>query len=382
VLIQIGWAIGFRSWTLALYALVLLVVFHLRVVLGEEPRMARTYDREWVRYAGRVPRWVFPGRRALLLSILGVIVALPVSGLFYEAYEDARAGRDFSPPGMLVDIGGRRLHLVCIGEGEPIVMFEASGFGAGSLSAATVRERLANRARVCSYDRAGMGWSDPGPSVVSAGDLARDLAVLQDRAELRGRVVFVASSIGGLTVEMFARQYPERVAGLVFLDAAGRGSLHAAEPRFGTLRTAALGGSVAAHLGLIRLLDPFHIPADSDDGRRAAAMTYSAKAIDAVGAVVRGLPRSLEELDGAPPLPADVPLVVMSASSPDFLDLPWLHDTMRAASPQRLAAHQALAKQSSQGSWRIVPESDHLIAESQPEAVIEVLFEMIAGART
>jgi hypothetical protein len=110
-------------------------------------------------------------------------------------------------------------------------------------------------------------------------------------------------------------------------------------------------------------------------------MTYSAKAIDAVGAVVRGLPRSLEELDGAPPLPADVPLVVMSASSPDFLDLPWLHDTMRAASPQRLAAHQTLAKQSSQGSWRIVPESDHLIAESQPEAVIEVLFEMIAGAR-
>jgi len=381
VLIQIGWAVGFESWGLALYALVLMIGFHLRVVVAEEPWLARTFEREWTRYAARVPRWVFPGRRSLLLSLLALVAAVPVAGLFYEAYADAKAGRDFPPPGTLVDVGGRRLHLICIGEGEPIVMFESSGFGIGSLSAATVRERVAARARVCSYDRAGMGWSDPGPSVMTAGDLARDLAVLQDRAELRGRVILVASSVGGLTVEMFARQYPERVAGLAFLDAASRGALHAAEARLGTVRTAATGASLAAHLGLIRLLDPFHIPRDTEEGRRAAAMTYSARSIDALGAVLRGLPDTLNELAGAPALPADVPLVVLSASNPDFLDLPWLHQTMGEWSPVRLASHQALAAQSPHGSWRVVPDSDHLIAESQPEAVIEALFALIGDTR-
>ena len=125
-----------------------------------------------------------------------------------------------APPGMLVDIGGRRLHLLCIGRGDPTVLFEASGWGVSSLSAAMVRERVSSRARVCSYDRMGMGWSDPGPSVVTAGELARQLAVLQDRAGLNGPFILVGSSVGGLTIEMFGRRYPERTAGLVFLDAA------------------------------------------------------------------------------------------------------------------------------------------------------------------
>ena len=106
--------------------------------------------------------------------------------MIYEAYADGMAAQEFPPPGMLVDIGGRRLHLLCIGEGEPTVIFESSGFG-NAVSFVRARERLASRTTVCSYDRSGMGWSDPGHGPVSTGDLVRDLAVLQDRAKLQGR---------------------------------------------------------------------------------------------------------------------------------------------------------------------------------------------------
>ena len=159
----------------------------------------------------------------MVLSWLGrVRPALGLAGLMYEAYADAEAAREFPPPGTMVDIGGRRLHLVCIGRDdpmEPTVMFLSSGWG-NALSASSARERLATRTRVCSYDRLGHGWSDAAPGVTTIGGTARDLGVLQDRAKLTGPFVLVASSIGGLTAEMFARHVPRTGAGIVFVDAA------------------------------------------------------------------------------------------------------------------------------------------------------------------
>ena len=221
-LILLGWSMAFESWNLLVYALIVTTAFHLRVVFGEEPWLARTHGRKWDDYVTKVPRWLFPSRKALLLSWVGVFVLLLIAGLTYEAYADAQAAREFPPTGTMVDIGGRRLHLVCIGRDDamdPTVIFESSGWG-NALSSSKARERLATRTRVCSYDRLGHGWSDAAPGVTTIGGTASDLGVLQDRAKLAGPFVLVASSIGGLTAEMFARTYPERVAGIVFVDAA------------------------------------------------------------------------------------------------------------------------------------------------------------------
>jgi protein-S-isoprenylcysteine O-methyltransferase Ste14 len=158
-LVLIGWAVGFASWGLLVYALVVLVAFHLRVRVHEEPFLARAHAVEWRRYSAQVPRWIFRSRKALALTVLALVAAVPLAGLIYEAAEDARATEAFPAPGKLVDIGGRRLHLLCMGEGSPTVMFETSGFGS-AVSATRVRERVSGRTTVCSYDRAGMGWSD------------------------------------------------------------------------------------------------------------------------------------------------------------------------------------------------------------------------------
>jgi pimeloyl-ACP methyl ester carboxylesterase len=316
-----------------------------------------------------------------VLTVAALIVAVPLAGLVFEAYEDGRTRQEFAPPGMLVDIGGRRLHLLCIGEGSPIVMFEGSGFGVSSVSSASVRERVASRTRVCSYDRIGMGWSDPPPSVVTVGELSRELAVLQDRAGLPAPFVVVASSIGGLNAEMFARRYPERTAGLIFLDAATSDLL---EQQSSIVPGAGAGAAilaVAAQLGVVRLLDPFNLTGDSDEVRRSRGFTYGGRAMGAVAAIVRGAPESVREFKAAPPLRPDVPLVVLSASDPRALDIPGLRELSAKRSDVRLDSHQRLAKTSTRGSWRTVPKSEHLIAISNPDVVIDAINAMLDDIR-
>ena len=387
-LVLLGWAVGFRSPAILFFGLAVMVAFHVRVVLGEEPWLARTHRKDWERYAARVPRWLFPSRKALLLTLLCVALSLPLVGLIYEAYADAKAAGEFPPPGMLVDVGGRRLHLICIGDGEPTVFFEASGFGVSSMSAADVRQRVAADTRVCSYDRMGMGWSDAGPSVVSVGMLARDLAVLQDRAELHGPFILVGSSIGGLTIEMFTRLYPERVVGLVFLDAANSiglqraaslGAFERFNPRFAIGRLSAPVAALAARVGLVRLIDPFDIPTDSETTRRSAALTYGARPIGTLAAIVRGGQTSLAEFEQAPPLPGDLRLAVLSAE--ERYPPPGLGSMADILASSRVEVHQQLAKRSTRGSWQMVPKSEHLLANSQPDVVTNVVLKMVADIR-
>jgi protein-S-isoprenylcysteine O-methyltransferase Ste14/pimeloyl-ACP methyl ester carboxylesterase len=373
--ILVGWSLAYRSFTLATYALVVMVLFHLRVVLAEEPFLARTQRDEWARYRSRAPRWIFPSRRAVLLTFATALIALPLGGIIYEAYADARGTRDFPPPGELVDIGEGRLHLVCIGEGAPIVMFEQASFS-NSLSYSQARERIARRTRVCSYDRFGMGWSDAGPAELTTAMLAQQLAVLQDRARLPQPFVLVTSSIGGLTTEMFARRYPERVAGLVFVDAATSDLFATADEWLPTVRRAACAAAFAARFGLVRLIDPFGLGDESSDAaRRSAAITYGARPLATICALARGFSAGPGDFAQAPPLSPTVPLIVLTAEQPQLLL--GIDRLDRAWAATRLGAHKALASRSANGSWRQVPKSTHLIADSQPDAVVDAVFEML-----
>jgi protein-S-isoprenylcysteine O-methyltransferase Ste14/pimeloyl-ACP methyl ester carboxylesterase len=383
-LILWGWAIAFGSWALVLYALIVMLAFHVRVLLNEEPYLARTHGRRWDDYRARVPRWLFPSRRALLWSWAGVVVLVALAGLTYEAYADAQVAREFPPPGTMVNIGGRRLHLVCLGRDdpmEPTVMFLASGWG-NALSSSRARERLANRTRVCSYDRLGHGWSDAAPSVMTIAGSANDLGVLQDRAKLAAPFVLVASSIGGLTAEMFARTYPERVAGIVFVDAANSVLLPRLVERSWTITALACTAGTLSRFGVVRLMDPFGLAIDSEGARRSAAVSYGAKPWTATCAMARGLPAIQREFEQAPALSPGLPVVVLSASSAEQIMPPFAErfidpNQIRAQSE---AAHRELANRT-HGAWKRVPNSTHLIADSQPDAVADAVFDLLDELR-
>jgi protein-S-isoprenylcysteine O-methyltransferase Ste14/pimeloyl-ACP methyl ester carboxylesterase len=383
-LILWGWAIAFDSWDLALYALIVMVVFHFRVLFNEEPYLARTHGRRWDDYRARVPRWIFRSRRALVFSWGAIIASFALAGLTFEAYADAEAAREFPPPGTMVDVGGRRLHLVCLGREEamdPTVMFLSSGWG-NSMSASRVRERLGTRTRVCSYDYLGRGWSDAAPSVTTIGDMANELGVLQDRATLTGPYVLVASSVGGLVAEMFARRYPERVAAIVFVDAATSLRIPRIVDRRWTVTALACTAGALSRFGVIRLMDPFGIGSETEGARRSAAIAYGTRPWTAACALARGMSATEREFEQAPPLSPGMPVTVLSASStrdllPSFAEYFVDVQQMRA---EGVANHREMARRL-HGAWKEIPDSTHLIADSQPDAVADAVFDTLDTIR-
>ena len=121
-------------------------------------------------------------------------------------------------PGRLVDIGGRQMHLYCIGRGAPTIVIDA-GLGSTSLEWQAVMHRLGGPNRVCVFDRAGYGWSQMGPYPRTSSQHANDLYLLLTNAEETGPYVLVGHSYGGYNMQLFARRYPYMVAGLVLIDA-------------------------------------------------------------------------------------------------------------------------------------------------------------------
>ena len=125
-------------------------------------------------------------------------------------------------PGKLVDLGGHRLHVNCSGQGSPVVVVE-NGLGDFSFDWILVQDRVARFSRICTYDRAGYAWSDPGPKPRTFDQINLELRDALKKLGEKGPFVLVGHSFGGPVVRNFARIYPEEVAGIVLVDAAHEG---------------------------------------------------------------------------------------------------------------------------------------------------------------
>lgn len=327
--------------------------------------------------ARRYARWL----RTILIVVVVVAVPLAAAGAVYQAMRVKREATEFRPEGRLIDVGGRRLHLLCIGAGEPTVVFESSGLG-GAGSSRVARTEIAKTMRVCSYDRMGMGWSDPGPSVVTAGMLSDDLEHLLDRAGIRPPYVLVASSIGGLVAELFARRHPDRVVGVVFLDAAYSGALDRYIHEWSPVRAIeACTVKIAARLGVLRLLDPLDLRRQPPDMAAAnIAAIYRVEPMATLCGIVRALPETARELSVAPPLAAATPVTVLTAESNVELVPPGFQTMAESVRREWRPLQLALAQRSSRGTWRIVPGSTHLIGNSHPHEVASAVFDVLAQA--
>jgi pimeloyl-ACP methyl ester carboxylesterase len=143
----------------------------------------------------------------------------------FVAFAQARAqeplSKPYPPPGRLVDIGGRKLHIDCSGQGSPTVILVAGG-GAFSIDWALVQPKVAESTRVCSYDRAGLAWSDPGPADETVEQTIRDLHMLLRAAGENGPYLLVGASIGGIFIQAYRSAFPEEVAGMVFSNSSNR----------------------------------------------------------------------------------------------------------------------------------------------------------------
>src|SRR5215216_361500 len=216
-----------------------------------------------------------------LLGLLALLIGLAVIGASYEAIMAAGDATRYPPAGQLVDVGGHRLHLHCVGKGSPTVIMEAGGAG-NVLHWMLVQPAIARSTRVCAYDRAGMGWSEPGPPPRTPQQIVAELHTLLTNARIPGPYILVGHSIGGKYVRLYASQYPQDVAGLVLVDGrhedvdAAMTSAMRADDRSNVQMQQRIYWSLG-RLGLMRLMPPSLAGVDADTRTKLAVLASDPK---------------------------------------------------------------------------------------------------------
>jgi pimeloyl-ACP methyl ester carboxylesterase len=326
--------------------------------------------------------------RIVLKSLALLIATALVAGIVYEQLGRRRERARFPQIGRSVDIGGRTLNIFCSGAGAPPVIFESGGPGPG-LEWEAFQPEAAKFTQACWYDRAGEGWSDPGPFPRTSNAIAQDLHELLKRAGVQAPYVFAGASFGGLNSRVYGGLYPHQVAGMILIDSAHEDELRRA-PKFFLGRTAPrflwhplqLAFEAAGFVGLLRLTQSS--PAQSKDFSQMTrdeimtALRQRPKSF--VGNVSVGivLPESYAEAASVTKL-GDFPLVVLTAGkSLDFGDAELNRE---AAAYQQVWIHEIQPKLlglSTHGRQIVVQHANHgsipqeLIISSIHNVVMEV----------
>ena len=184
---------------LVIVVIVALCVHRLRALRGSAHRKAR-------RISERV-----------VLSFV-ILLGMPLAGTTaYNAAALRYYHAIYPPPGKLYRVDGYDMHLYCTGAGSPTLILEA-GAGTGSITWTKVQPELSKITRVCSYDRAGYGWSDPRPGSRDADTVVQQLHALLQQADITGPLVLMGHSMGGIYIRAHASHYPQEIKGLIFLD--------------------------------------------------------------------------------------------------------------------------------------------------------------------
>jgi len=258
------------------------------------------------------------------------------------------------PSDTWVDVGGRRLHFTCSGasaEGRPTIVLEA-GFGNSSSTWDRVQPEVAKFARVCSYDRAGLGKSDPAPAQRTVVSLTEDLHAFLVNAEVRGPYVLVGHSLGGVLARLYSSYYPKDVAGMVLVD-----STHEEEADRG--------------LSLI--------PPDTlrEMARRAKpedmVVSNPAEKFDTC---------SLRALMDALNWRSDIPLVVLTQGLP-YRAEDYSNPSLAPKYYQlHLQMQRDLVRRSSHGRQIMAYRSGHFIHRDQPELVVKAIRQVVEDVQS
>jgi pimeloyl-ACP methyl ester carboxylesterase len=233
----------------------------------------------------------------------------------------------------MVDVGGYRLHVKCMGDGSPTVILESGLPGAVPVWG-WVQPEVARLTRVCAYDRAGDGWSELGPEPRNATRIAAELHTLLTNAGIQGPVVLVGHSFGGIFVRVFASRYPEQVLGMVLIDA-----LHPDQwtrtPVAGKFYNKAMTSvtPLLARLGVVRFIFSFIMNPDPNlptkQQAELRAILSGTRVWESDRAVYQTLDETMAEARTVSSL-GSVPLMVLTATEHgDSLDGELLHQQLQ-----------------------------------------------------
>jgi pimeloyl-ACP methyl ester carboxylesterase len=317
-----------------------------------------------------------PWLRRMVRGLLLLVLVLAAAGVIYENIFEAR-DRRFNPmPGKLVDVGGYKMHIDCAGEGSPTVILD-SGLGDTYVSWRKVQPQIAKFTRVCSYDRAGLGYSDSSFRSRTSRDIAEELRGLLQTAGIAPPYILVGHSMGGYNVRLYASLYRNEVAGMVLVDA----SHPEQENRF-PAELKNMERSWQREAEFLAYTMPFGVPrliglCDDEPVQRAAECNGHSAREDV--AELKGFPESAAQTAATGSL-GDMPLAVLS-HDPDkpSADLPA--DLAKPTNDAWEKMQEELAHLSTRGTQVIAKNSSHYIQIDRPDVVIDAVRSVVDQAR-
>ena len=332
-----------------------------------------------------------------VLALLLVAIGLACAGAAYQVIGTWRDADHFHQQGHSVQAGSVKLNIDCYGQGNPIVILE-SGLTVPALGWMKVQPEVAKFTRVCSYDRAGYGWSDPGPEPRTMSEISKELKVVLDAAGEKGPFVLVGHSLGGFIVRVFTHLYPGEVAGVVLVDASHEDE----DDRINALLPEALKMQekkkdewdakvnrvmtpIRVYLGLQRLELAMGWSGSShlskEQRQELSYLRQQSKARKAIVSESAAWPHGVAEVRSAGGF-GDRPLIVLTAGKPydpdplltkeqmDRQSDMWIHDLQ--AQEARLSTH---------GRQIVVPDSSHMIPYERPDTIISAIHEVCSTVR-
>jgi pimeloyl-ACP methyl ester carboxylesterase len=316
--------------------------------------------------------WLNRALRVLLTLIIAVLV---VGGL-YENISETRERRFHPMPGQLVDVGGYKMHIYCTGQGSPTVILDA-GMGDSFISWHKVQPEIAKFTRVCSYDRAGIGYSDSSPRPSTSNDFAQELHILLHSAGVPQPYILVGHSMGGFDVRLYASLYRNEVVGMVLVDSSHPEQQKRLPPELKDLDATWLREQESFEFTM-----PFGIP-------RLLGFCGNDAAIRAVDCNFHSVRESVAELKAISESAAqtattgslgDIPLVVLS-HDPDTPQPDLPEDLVKPANDAWQQMQEELAQLSSKGKQVIAKNSGHYIQLDRPDLVIKAVRSVVDQAR-
>ncbi|MGB7599149.1 MAG: alpha/beta fold hydrolase [Candidatus Sulfotelmatobacter sp.] len=319
-----------------------------------------------------VRHWV----RIIVRSLFILVIALAAAGFFYENISEARDRRFHPMPGQRVDVGGYKLHINCTGVGTPVVILD-SGLGDSYVSWMKVQPQIAKFTRVCSYDRAGLGYSDNSPRPRTSKVMAEELHTLLHNAGVEPPYILVGHSMGGYDVRLFTSFYRSEVAGMVLVD-----SSHPQQEKRFPQALNDMDKTWVREQEFMTFAMPFGIPrllgfCGSDAKVRAADCNFHSYREGLTE--LKKFPESAAQAATTGSL-GDLPLAVLSHDP----DVPVPEIPADLVKPMNVAWEQMqdeLAHLSTRGTRIIAKNSSHYIQLDRPEVVVEAIRSVVDQAR-
>jgi pimeloyl-ACP methyl ester carboxylesterase len=313
-------------------------------------------------------RGCFLWLRLIVVVFLGCILL----GAIYESVAEALDARNYPPTGQMVDVGGYHLHINCTGTGSPTVVIDA-GWGDWSANWSWVQPEVAKTTQVCTYDRAGMGYSEAGSLPRNAKQFAKELHTLLHQANIPVPYVLVGHSLGGLSVRVFASNYASEVAGVVMIESMSPAQFSQSPTEKSPQQSPQPSGlslpSALARIGLVRLLaEPLGLkPALPLKAQKAfTAFSVTPRSVQAWADEGSGMQESGVQARAVKSF-GSLPLIVLSRGMD--LDSDWQ------------VMQSELLQLSSNSQQLIAEKSGHNLEIDQPEAAIAAIVKMVKQLR-